>query len=76
MMTEDITLVCGHCGTDAVKHLSWVQVHRDFRCERCGSVSRLDKDWLCLALAGRKPAAVAQSPVSTHRLPPPPDRSA
>ena len=76
MITEDITLVCRHCGAETVKHLGWVQAHRNFQCEHCGRVSKLDKDWLSLALAGRKPASVARPPLPTARVPAKSDPSA
>ena len=70
-MTEEIAVVCRHCGAIAVKNLGWVQAHRDFRCERCGGVSKLDKDRLSLILAGRKPGPgrAEQSPASNVSTP-------
>jgi predicted RNA-binding Zn-ribbon protein involved in translation (DUF1610 family) len=54
MPIEEINLACPHCGTIAIKELSWVQVNRHFRCDRCGRVSAIDKDRLCIALADQE----------------------
>jgi hypothetical protein len=59
MLTEEISLTCRHCSGAAVSTVSWAQAHRYFRCQHCGRLSRLDKDRLSLALAGREAPAAA-----------------
>jgi DNA-directed RNA polymerase subunit RPC12/RpoP len=69
MLTEEISLVCRHCGGPVVSSLSWAQAHRHFRCPRCGRLSTLDKDRLSLVLAGQTPPAAAVARSSSAAVP-------